>query len=146
MLSTSSSSTSGSSRSPSSDPGSAVDPVTQDYQTLVAKPADPVLAENNFTGWYYDEAHTQLVTWPLSMPLNGDTLYAGWALTPVTITFEANYGTAVAPISAPPGTSVAKPADPTRSDYRFDGWFFDAGLTDPVSWPLTMPSGGTLVW
>ena len=129
-----------------SDPGSPVAPITQDYQTLVAKPADPVLAENTFTGWYYDQARTQLVSWPLSMPLNGKTLYAGWSLTPVMLAFESNYGTAVAPIFAAPGSAVAKPADPARSDYRFDGWFFDQALTQPVTWPLTMPSGGTTVY
>ena len=49
------------------------------------------------------------------------------------ITFNANGGTAVAPVVQGYGTSVAAPTNPTRSCYRFTGW-------SPVL-PATMPAG-----
>ena len=49
------------------------------------------------------------------------------------ITFNANGGTAVAPVVQGYGTSVAAPANPTRSCHRFAGW--------SPAFPATMPAG-----
>lgn len=49
------------------------------------------------------------------------------------ITFNANGGTAVAPVVQGYGTSVAAPTNPTRSCYRFTGW--------SPALPATMPAG-----
>lgn len=55
-----------------------------------------------------------------------------------TITFNANGGTAVAAITQPAGTIIQKPADPAKTGYTFAGWYSDAGLTAPVTWPYTL--------
>ena len=49
------------------------------------------------------------------------------------ITFNANGGTAVAPVVQGYGTSVAAPTNPTRSCHRFTGW--------SPALPATMPAG-----
>ncbi len=42
-----------------------------------------------------------------------------------TVTFESNGGSDVEPAYAAPGETIAKPADPTKSGYQFDGWYTD---------------------
>lgn len=50
---------------------------------------------------------------------------------PVTgsITFNSNGGSPVTPASVQIGKKVTQPADPTRADYAFDGWYKDSALT-----------------
>jgi uncharacterized repeat protein (TIGR02543 family) len=129
-----------------SNGGTAVTAVSQAYQTMIAQPTNPVKENYQFTGWYTDAACTHLVTWPYSMPLLGGTLYAGWYIAPVTLTFNSNNGTAISPVTATPGTSVQKPTDPTRSRFRFDGWYYDISFTQPVTWPLSMPFTATTIY
>jgi len=51
------------------------------------------------------------------------------------VSFASNGGSSVIPISdVPHGSTITKPADPTRSGFKFDGWFRNSGLTQPWSW------------
>ena len=45
-----------------------------------------------------------------------------------SITFKSNGGTAVASQTEQRGAKIAKPASPTRTDYRFVGWYSDPNL------------------
>ena len=49
----------------------------------------------------------------------------------VTITFNSNGGSSVPAIIITRGTSVPRPANPTRQDWVFDCWNIDPGLTTP---------------
>lgn len=55
-----------------------------------------------------------------------------------TITFEANGGTAVPPLTRLIGSSVSKPTDPTKTGHIFAGWYAEAGLTSAATWPFTL--------
>ena len=46
-----------------------------------------------------------------------------------TVSFDSQGGSAVASVEVRHGQKVAKPADPTRSGYTFDGWYTDAACT-----------------
>jgi len=106
--------------------GSAVDAITQDYGTAVAAPADPTRTGYSFMGW--DPAL------PATMPLDGATLTAQWAINQYTLTFDTGAGgSAVDAITQDYGTVVTAPADPTRTGHTFAGW-------DPAV-PATMPAG-----
>lgn len=48
-----------------------------------------------------------------------------------TVTFNSNGGTAVPSQTVPHGSSLTKPADPSRPGFRFSGWFRDSTLTVP---------------
>ncbi|MCL2796942.1 MAG: leucine-rich repeat protein [Firmicutes bacterium] len=61
-----------------------------------------------------------------------------------TVTFNANGGSAVAPITVNSGAQIAKPADPTKSGFTFSGWFTDAELTVLAAFPLTLTQNATL--
>ena len=46
-----------------------------------------------------------------------------------TVTFDSNGGSSVNAQTVESGKTVAKPADPTRNGYDFEGWFTDEDLT-----------------
>ena len=48
-----------------------------------------------------------------------------------TVTFDAQEGSAVAPIKAEQGKTIAKPTDPTKASFTFDGWYKESACTTP---------------
>ena len=48
-----------------------------------------------------------------------------------TVTFDAQGGSTVAPINAAQGKIIAKPADPVRASFTFDGWYKESACTTP---------------
>ena len=58
----------------------------------------------------------------------------------VSITFESNGGSEVAQIKAEAGAAITKPADPTKENLTFGGWYSDVDLTVPYEFPATMPN------
>ena len=104
--------------------GSEVAPITQDYGTAIAAPADPTREGYTFLGW--DKAI------PATMPAENMTITAQWEINRYTITFDSAGGSEVAPITQDYGTQIAAPADPTREGYTFIGW--DKAI------PATMPA------
>ena len=57
----------------------------------------------------------------------------------VKITFDSNGGSEVAEISAKAGEEITKPADPTKENLTFGGWYSDIDLTEAYDFPKTMP-------
>lgn len=74
-------------------------------------------------------------------PLTNITLY--------TITFDSQSGSSVSALTqTTEGGSIAKPTDPTRTNYSFGGWATSSSGTTAVSWPRTPTSNETLyaIW
>ena len=107
------------------DGGSAIDPITQDYNTAVVAPADPTKEGYTFAGWD--------ATIPATMPAKDTVIKAKWTVNKYTITFDVDGGSYVAPITQNYGTEIVAPADPTKTGYTFAGW--DTEI------PSTMPAG-----
>ncbi len=61
-----------------------------------------------------------------------------------TITFNANGGSSVSSVVYDDGTQAAKPTDPTKANYIFDGWYYDSALTNKVTWPFEVTESVTL--
>ncbi len=111
------------------DGGTVIAPITQDYNTAVARPADPTKTGYTFAGW--DK------TIPENMPAENITVKALWTVNQYTITFDTDGGSDVPAITQDYGTDVAAPADPTKTGYTFAGW--DATI------PATMPAKDTVI-
>lgn len=60
------------------DGGSLVNPITQDYNSEISAPEDPIKEGYAFEGWYLDETYTQRVLLFITMPAEDLTLYAKW--------------------------------------------------------------------
>ena len=109
--------------------GSEITPITQDYGTAIAAPADPTREGYTFIGW--DKAI------PTTMPAENMTITAKWKVNQYTITFDTNGGSEITPITQDYGTAIAAPADPTREGYTFIGW--DKAI------PTTMPAENMII-
>ena len=104
--------------------GSAIDPITQGYDTTINAPAAPSKTGYTFMGWEPEI--------PATMPAEDMTITAKWSINQYTVTFDTDGGSAVAPITQDYGTAITAPADPTREGYTFIGW--DKAI------PATMPA------
>ena len=52
-----------------------------------------------------------------------------------TVTFDAQGGSTVAPLEVEHGKTIAKPADPAKGSFAFDGWYKESTCTTP--WNFT---------
>ncbi|MBQ7681602.1 MAG: InlB B-repeat-containing protein, partial [Oscillibacter sp.] len=104
--------------------GSAVSDMSYDFGAAVRPPADPTLTGYTFAGW--DSA------FPETMPAQNLSFKAMWTVNSYTITFDADGGESVAPITAIYGARVTAPAEPVRDGYVFDGWSREIPSTMPA--------------
>jgi len=119
--------------------GSAVSPITQNYNTLVIAPANPTREGYSFSGW------SQAV--PSNMPAANITLTAQWTINQYTITFDSNGGSEVASKTQDFGSSVTAPAEPTLEGYTFSGWYYDNNtFANIVTFPVSMPVDGDVYY
>ena len=107
-----------------SNGGSEIAPITQDYGTNIAAPADPTRDGYTFIGWDRDI--------PEIMPAENMTVTAQWEINRYTITFDTAGGSEIAPITQDYGTAIVSPADPTREGYTFIGWDREIPETMPA--------------
>lgn len=102
------------------DGGSAVAAITVPHDTpLTPYPETPTKSGYRFLKWYWEEEERD---WAFETDVvAGDmTLKAIWQKT-VTVTFKDGDESATSTVDE--GAKVQKPADPTRDDYLFLGWF-----------------------
>ena len=104
--------------------GSEIAPITQDYGTQIAAPANPTRKGYTFKGWDKEI--------PETMPAENITVKAQWEINQYTITFDTNGGSEIAPITQEYGTHIPAPADPTREGYTFIGWDKEIPTTMPA--------------
>ena len=86
---------------------------------------DPPTKEGyTFTGWYIDEACTQLYT---GTTVTSDiVLYAGWQINTYTVTFNSKGGSEVGKKTVDWNT-VVDTVNPVREGYNFIGWYLPNG-------------------
>ncbi|MBO5397097.1 MAG: InlB B-repeat-containing protein [Clostridia bacterium] len=93
--------------------GTAIAPITQNYNTQISAPANPTKEGHTFAGWD--------ITFPYTL-LGDVTANAKWTVNKYTITFDSKGGSSVSSITEDYGTAITAPADPTKTGYEFKGW------------------------
>lgn len=114
--------------------GSAVEAVTVEAGTTIDL-ADYATqkAGSYFYGWATDAALTMRANKQYTVEADA-TLYAQWgAEEKYTLYFETNGGTAIAPVMYRPNAYLAAPAEPTKTNFTFGGWYADEALTKEFS-------------
>ena len=104
--------------------GSEIAPITQDYGTQIAAPANPTRKGYTFKGWDKEI--------PETMPAENITVKAQWKINQYTITFDTNGRSEPAPITQDYGTEITAPDNPTRKGYTFKGWDKEIPKTMPA--------------
>ena len=104
--------------------GSEIAPITQDYGTKITAPDNPTRKGYTFKGWDKEI--------PKTMPAENITVKAQWEINQYTITFDANGGSEIAPITQDYGTEITAPDNPTRKGYTFKGWDKEIPETMPA--------------
>lgn len=128
-----------------SNGGSAVTTITQNYNTPVPALPNPTKLGHTFRGWYLDEGLTRPYS-ITTMPAENITLYAKWDVNKYTLMFVENGGSDVINIIQEFNTAIAKPKDPTREGYTFQGWYIESNFTTLQTWPFNMPIGGKTLY
>ena len=104
--------------------GSEIAPITQDYGTQIAAPANPTRKGYTFKGWDKEI--------PETMPAENITVKAQWEINQYTIAFDTAGGSEIAPITQNYGTQITTPEAPTREGYTFIGWDTEIPATMPA--------------
>lgn len=105
--------------------GSAVDSITQDYNTSVSEPIVPTRSGYSFGGWFTDMGFTKPFTFA-TMPGNNITLYAKWNLITYYIFYNVHVShmpTTWYPTSYDVNTAITWLPTPWNTGYTFDGWY-----------------------
>jgi len=106
-----------------SNGGSSVASITQNYNTTVVKPQNPVLYGHTFDGWYTN-ANLTIPYVFASMPLSNVTLYAKWIVNVYTINYILDEG--VNSLTNPDSYNVnglVVLSNPTKEGHTFSGWY-----------------------
>ena len=124
-----------------SNGGSTVAAQTVKAGKCASKPADPTRTGYTFDKWYSNKELTQ--PFDFTTPITGDiTVYAGWtaAITvDYKVVFNSNGGSAVETQNVKVGMCAFKPADPTKNNCEFAGWYTSATLTENYKFDFTIP-------
>ena len=87
----------------------------------------PTAEGKYFAGWFADAECT--VAFDFAAGVTTDTVvYAGWR-NPVELSFNSNGGSELENIATDINVAIEMPADPTRVNYKFAGWYTDAECT-----------------
>lgn len=110
----------------------------------------PTRTDYGFTGWNTNSSGTgsNYASGASYTTNSAATLYAKWGSL-YTISFDSQSGTAVSSRQqSTVGGSIAKPTDPTRTNYTFGGWATSSTGTTAVTWPRTPTASETLyaIW
>ncbi|MBR4981961.1 MAG: InlB B-repeat-containing protein [Lachnospiraceae bacterium] len=121
--------------------GNVVPSQTLEFNSLVNKPSNPTKEGYTFRGWYKDPVG--LVAWDFTSDVVEEdrTIIAVWDVNKFTVSFDSDGGSAVAAQVVEYNKQVTKPSNPTKSGYKFIGWFngtdeFD--FSTPVKEEITL--------
>lgn len=90
----------------------------------------PTKTDYKFAGWYLDKNLTTPFIQDKTKITSNITLYAKWEKLPssYTVVFDTNGGETISPIKS---SLLPKMFSPTKTDYKFVGWYLDKNLINP---------------
>ena len=118
--------------------GTAVSSQTVEDGKTATKPNSPTRAGYTFLSWQLNGKD-----YDFSKKVTGNiTLVAVWkANATYTVTFNSNGGSKVSSQSVTGGFKITKPADPTRENYNFKGWYLndkEFNFNTPITSNITL--------
>ena len=126
-----------------SNGGSELSSITQDYDTSISKPANPIREGYTFNAWYIDSELTEIYTFT-TIPAENIIIYVKWDINQYTITFHTNNGSLVNSITEDYYTDINAPIEPTREGHTFDGWYTVADFSHEFTFDKMQSSDITI--
>ncbi|QIK86317.1 hypothetical protein G7061_06690 [Erysipelothrix sp. HDW6B] len=109
----------------------------------------PVRAGYTFEGWFVDQDTQTPFDFDATI-LENVTLYAKWEKEPIKlydVTFDSNGGSTVtSQTGLVAGSSITKPANPTKDGFTFEGWYADETLTTLWNFEADTITGHTTLY
>ncbi|MDE7106944.1 MAG: InlB B-repeat-containing protein, partial [Clostridiales bacterium] len=109
------------------DNGTASSTSKVEYNKTITLAAAPTKTNYVFGGWS-DGTKTYSAGASYTMPAKNVTLTAQWGSGSYTVTFNSNGGSAVSAQTIAHGGKVTQPANPTKANCSFGGWYKDASF------------------
>lgn len=119
--------------------GSTIDPITQEYGTVLVAPEDPEREHYTFAGWYSDEELQSEYVFG-TMPDVDFTLYAKWTAVEYNITYVLNGGENGENPEVYTVESAFELAEATKTGHTFVAWYTQPDFTGA---PVSAISAGT---
>ncbi|WP_230496022.1 S-layer homology domain-containing protein, partial [Pseudoneobacillus rhizosphaerae] len=133
-----------------SNGGSAVAPVTTNYNTSISAPTPPTRTGYTFNGWFKEAGLMTEWNFATDKVTQDTTLYAKWTINQYLVRFDSNGGRSIAPVIANYNTTIS-PTSTTRTGYTFNGWYKEVGMntewkfaTDKVTHDITLYANWTI--
>ncbi|WP_459189085.1 InlB B-repeat-containing protein [Parabacteroides sp. APC149_11_2_Y6] len=123
--------------------GSNIDALKVVEGQKVTKPQDPTKENYIFSGWYKEAACTTIWDFNKETVMGNVTIYAKWveAAQACVVTFDAQGGSEVEPLTVNKGDKLAKPTNPIKEDCSFLGWYKDAAYTSAWEFATDVVNG-----
>lgn len=116
--------------------GTEIEPLSLKQGSPVLLPEIPQKEGFLFAGWYTDYFMNERVTSTFinHIDIEDITFYSKWVSKDleVTITFDTQGGTQIAPQTVPFGTSLLSYA-PTKNGFYFGGWYLDDSFSESIT-------------
>ncbi len=103
-------------------------------------PTQPTKEGYEFGGWFLDLSAENPCVFPYTVTTDL-TFSAKWVENAYTVTFDSAGGTSVDPQTVTYGSTVPRPANPTKANYTFKGWkngTTDYDFSTPVTEDITL--------
>jgi uncharacterized repeat protein (TIGR02543 family) len=129
-----------------SNGGSAVTPVTTNYNTTITAPTPPTRTGYTFGGWFKEAGLTTAWNFTTDKVTQNTMLYAKWTINQYTVSFDVDGGSVVAPQTVNYGDKAVQPSEPTKTGYTFAGWFTDNTYATGFDFNNTVITGNTVIY
>lgn len=94
--------------------GTRIEPIVQDYGSVIEAPVPPQCTGYTFLGWD--------AVIPSTMPASDTVFTAQWKVNRYTISFDTSGGSSVEDITQDYGSAITPVRDPTKKGHTFAGW------------------------
>lgn len=104
----------------------------------ISEPAEPTKKGYTFKGWYASDKVTPFDFTQIfdRLTLKDIEVYANWTADALTVTFDSQGGSPVAPYTdVASGSTISRPTNPTKTGYDFSNWYTDT--TFETMWDFT---------
>ena len=128
------------------DGGSVVASQNITHGQKVTQPANPTKTGHAFSGWFKDSNKTTTFDFATETIAADTTIYAKWTINNYAVTFNVDGGSVVASQNINYGQKVTQPANPTKANHTFGGWFKDSAKTEAFDFATETITANTTIY